>query len=290
MPVKSLLSFLLSLALVWLAVIVLARFMERRFLYFPIRALAAEPADYGLRAEELQLTASDGVRLHGWWIRAKGERALLLFHGNGGNVSHRLERAKLFVEELGVDLFLVDYRGYGLSEGTPSEAGLYRDGRAIYDAARERGFPPERIVLHGESLGCAVAVDVALERPVCGLALETPFLSVPALARKHYPFVPAIVIRSRFDAASKVGRIAAPKLFVVAENDEIAPPSQGRALYELARPPKELFVVPGAGHNDTYAVGGRPYLDAWRRFLGVSPEFRSGRNSGPAPNSGRFGR
>lgn len=265
---KPLLSFGLSLALVWVGMIVLLVFMERRLLYFPIRTLAAEPADYGLRAEELHLTASDGVRLHGWWIRAKGERVVVLFHGNAGNVSHRLERAKLFVEELGVDLLLVDYRGYGLSGGAPSESGLYRDGLAMYDAARERGFPPERIVLHGESLGCAVAVEVALARPAAALALETPFLSVPALARKHYPFVPTLLIRSRFDAASKVRRVTAPKLFLVAERDEIAPPEQGRELYELAAPPKELFVIPGAGHNDTYGVGGRAYLDAWRRFLG----------------------
>jgi fermentation-respiration switch protein FrsA (DUF1100 family) len=170
----------------------------------------------------------------------------------------------------------VDYRGYGLSAGTPSESGLYRDGLAMYDAARERGFPPERIVLHGESLGCAVAVEVALARPAAALALETPFLSVPALARKHYPFVPTLLIRSRFDAASKVHRVTAPKLFLVAEQDEIAPPEQGRALYERAAPPKELFVIPGAGHNDTYGVGGRAYLEAWRRFLG------SGLNSGQA--------
>lgn len=265
---KPLLSFALSLALVWVGVVLLLTVMERRFLYFPIRTLAAEPADYGLRAEELRLTASDGVKLHGWWIRSKGEILILLFHGNGGNVSHRLERAKLFAEGLGVDLFLVDYRGYGRSEGTPSEAGLYRDGLAIYDAARARGFPLERIVLHGESLGCAVAVEVALHRPAAKVVLETPFLSVPALARKHYPFVPALFIRSRFDAASKIGRVTPPKLFLVAEQDEIAPPEQGRALYERAAPPKELYEIPGAGHNDTYVVGGDAYWTAWRRFLG----------------------
>ena len=264
---RPLLSFALSLALAWVAVIVLLTFMERRFLYFPIRSLAAEPADYGLRAEELRLTASDGVKLHGWWIKSKGEVVLLLFHGNGGNVSHRLERAKLFAEELGVDLFLVDYRGYGLSEGTPSEAGLYRDGLAIYDAARARGFPPERIVLHGESLGCAVAVEVALRRPAGKVVLETPFLSVPALARVHYPFVPTMFVRSRFDSASKVGRVTVPKLILVADRDDIAPADQGRALYERAAPPKELHVIPGAGHNDTYVVGGASYLAAWRRFL-----------------------
>ena len=264
---KALGSFVLSLALVWVALLAYMSAMENRFLYFPVRELDATPADYGLRGEEITVTASDGVALHGWWIRSEGRQAVLLFHGNAGNVSHRLDRAKLFVDRLGVDLFLVDYRGYGRSQGKPSEAGLYRDGLAIYEAARSRGFAPERIVLMGESLGCAVAVEVALARPAAGVALETPFLSVPALARKHYPFVPTFLIRSRYDTESKIRRVTLPKLFLVAERDEIAPARHGRELFELAAAPKELFVIPGAGHNDTYVVGGEPYLAAWRKFL-----------------------
>jgi fermentation-respiration switch protein FrsA (DUF1100 family) len=270
---KTVASLALSLAVVWAALLALMSVMENRFIYFPLRRLDASPADYGLRAEELRPTTSDGFRLHGWWIKAGGERVVLLFHGNAGNVSHRLDRAKLFSEELGVDLFLVDYRGYGLSNGKPSEAGLYRDGLAISDAARERGFPPERIVLLGESIGCAVAVQVALDRPCAAVALETPFLSVPALARRHYPFVPGFLIRSRFDTESKISRVTVPKLFLAAERDEIAPLSHARRLFELAPPPKELFVIPRAGHNDTYAAGGENYLAVWRRFLaGVNVE------------------
>jgi fermentation-respiration switch protein FrsA (DUF1100 family) len=250
-------------------------FLEDHFLYFPLRRLDAFPADYGLASEELSPIASDGVRLHGWWIHGGGDRVLLLFHGNAGNVSHRLDRAKLFVERLGVDLFLVDYRGYGRSAGRPSEAGLYRDGLAIYDEARERGFPAERIVLFGESLGCAVAVEVALARQgdrstaegPGGVALETPFLSVPALARVHYPFVPGFLVRSRYDTGSKIAWVRSPKLFVAGASDDIAPPAHARRLFELAKPPKELLVVPGAGHNDTYVAGGEQYLAVWRRFL-----------------------
>jgi len=241
--------------------------LEGRFLYFPLRRLDAKPADYRLRSEELRLTTSDGVRLHGWWIHGGGRRVVLLFHGNAGNISHRLDRAKLFVDRLGVDLFLVDYRGYGLSDGRPSELGLYRDGFAIYDAARKRGFPPARLVLLGESLGCAVAVEVALARPCAGVALETPFLSVPALARKHYPFVPGFLIQSRYDTESKIARVTQPKLLVAGGLDDIAPAAHARRLFELAKPPKELLVVPGAGHNDTYVAGGEKYLAVWRRFL-----------------------
>jgi len=248
--------------------------LEDRFLYFPVRRLDATPADYGLRWEELRPITSDGVRLYGWWIHGEGRRVVLLFHGNAGNISHRLDRAKLFVDRLGVDLFLVDYRGYGLSEGRPSEAGLYRDGLAIYDAARQRGFRPKRIILLGESLGCAVAVEIALARPCAGVALETPFLSVQALARVHYPFLPAFFVRSRFDAASKIVRVTQPKLLVAGGLDDIAPAAHARRLFELAKPPKELLIVPGAGHNDTYVAGGETYLTAWRHFLNAI-------NSGP---------
>lgn len=264
---KSVLPLLGALVLAWIAMLVFMSVMESRFLYFPVRTLDAQPSDYGLRSEELHVTTSDGVRLHGWWIPADRSLVVLLFHGNAGNVSHRLDRAKLFAEHLGVDLFLVDYRGYGLSQGRPSEAGLFRDGLAIYDEARRRGFRPERIVLLGESLGCAVAVEVALARPVAAVALETPFLSVPALARKHYPFVPTFLVRSKFDAESRIARVAVPKLILAAGRDEIAPPSHARRLFDLAQPPKELYVIPAAGHNDTYVAGGEPYLEVWHRFL-----------------------
>jgi uncharacterized protein len=272
--VRALFALALTLLAVWAALLAILSLMESRLLFFPTKTLDATPSDFGLESDDLRVTTSDGVGLHGWWIRAAGigtrssaRRVVLLFHGNAGNVSHRLERAKLFAERLGTDLFLVDWRGYGLSAGKPSESGLYRDGLAIYDAARERGFSPEQIFLLGESLGCPVALEVALKRPVAAVALETPFLSVPALARKHYPFVPSFLIRSKFDAESRIRRVTARKLIVAAEHDDIAPPSHARRLYEVAAEPKELYVVPGAGHNDAYSTGGGPYLLLWRRFL-----------------------
>lgn len=241
--------------------------MENRFLYFPTRALSATPASYGLAAEELALTAEDGVRLHGWWIRGRGEQAVLFFHGNAGNVADRLDRAEIFHSRFGLDVFLVDYRGYGKSEGSPSEEGLYRDSRAVHAAALAKGFPSESLLVFGESLGSAVAINLALERPCGGVVLETPFLSLRAMAREHYPFVPLLFVRSRFDSEAKIPAVAAPKLFLVAERDEIVPPGQGRRLFELANEPKTLFVIQGAGHNDTYVTGAEPYWRAWERFL-----------------------
>ena len=241
--------------------------MESRFLYFPTRALAATPQSYGLRADEIFVQTEDGVRLHGWWIKGVGGRVLLLFHGNAGNVADRLDRAQIANERFGLDVFLVDYRGYGLSTGHPSEEGLYRDGRAIHAEAIERGFRANQIVLFGESLGSAVVVDLAMERECAGVILETPFLSVPAIAREHYPFVPSFLIRSRFDNERKIGSVLAPKLFLVAARDEVVPAAHGRRLFELAPEPKTLYEIPGAGHNDTYLTGGEAYWKAWAQFL-----------------------
>jgi hypothetical protein len=243
--------------------------VERSFIYFPMRELDARPEDFGLRSEELRLPTPDGTSLHGWWIRAEGKLALLYFHGNGGNISHRLERVKSLVEALGLDVFLVDYRGYGRSTGTPSEKGLYEDGETVHRAAVERGFAPGRVVLFGESLGCAVAIELALRRNCRALILETPFLSVPAMAKAVYPFLPRFLVRTRYDNEAKIASVAAPKLIVQAERDGIVPPSHAPRLMELAPEPKEFYSIRGATHNDTYLVGGDAYLEVWRRFLGA---------------------
>jgi fermentation-respiration switch protein FrsA (DUF1100 family) len=241
--------------------------LERALIYFPDRRPGGRPVDYGLAAEEVSPRAGDGVRLHGWWLHGEGTRALVWFHGNAGNAGHRLERARRFVAELGLDVALVDYRGYGQSGGVPGESGLYLDGRAVYEVATGRGFAPEQIILLGESLGAAVAVDVGAERAVGAVVLEAPFASLRALARAHYPLVPPFLVRSRFDNAAKIGRVAAPKLFLQAERDEVVPPAQTRRLYDLAPAPKTYVVVPGATHNTIWRQGDPTALEAWRRFL-----------------------
>jgi fermentation-respiration switch protein FrsA (DUF1100 family) len=256
---------LLLLVVLLVTTVLVAR--QERLVFFPDRQRRAEPAAYGLAAEALSLRAADGVVLDGWWIRGGGQTALLYFHGNAGNISDRLERVRLLVDELGLDVFLVDYRGYGQSGGSPSEEGLYADGVAIYEAAVSRGFPAKRIVLFGESLGCAVALETALRKACAGVILEAPFLSVPAMARQYYPWIPAFLVRLRFDNGSKIARLIVPKLIAQAERDEIVPPRQTQQLFELAPAPKSYFVIPRATHNDTYGAGGRAYLDAWKRFL-----------------------
>ena len=253
--------------LVWVVLVTGLLVRERRLIFFPVRVLDAQPPAYGLDAEELRLVSADGTVLHGWWIRGRGERVLIWYHGNAGNISHRLHNARELIERLGLDIVLVDYRGYGLSEGTPYESGLYLDGLAIYDAVVTRGFTPERIVLFGRSLGAAVAVEVALKRPVGGLVLEAAFRSVRAMARSVYPFVPSFLIRTRLDNERKISQIRAPKLILHGDRDELVPISHGRALFKLALPPKRFFAIPGASHNDTYVVGGSTYFEAWEQFL-----------------------
>jgi hypothetical protein len=244
---------------------------QDRLLYFPTRRLAALPEAFGLQADPLSIETEDRERLDGWWIRGTGRRVLLYFHGNAGNIADRLERAKTLNRRFGLDVLLVDYRGYGRSSGSPSEEGLYRDARAVYRTAIAAGFRPAQILLFGESLGAAVAIDLASRWPCGGVILETPFLSVPELARVHYPFVPVSLVRSRFDSLAKISGVAAPKLFLVAELDEVAPPLHGRRLWETARGVRELFVIPNAHHNDTSIVGGEPYWKAWERFLAALP-------------------
>ena len=254
-------------ALGWLALVALLVLQERRLIFFPTRALAAAPADFGLAAEELSIVTPDGVTLHGWWIDGPGERVLIWYHGNAGNVADRLHNARWFVDRLGISVVLVDYRGYGRSGGTPDEAGVYADGLAIYDVVAAREVRPEDIVLFGRSLGGAVAIEVALHRPAGAVVLESVFRSLRALAREHYWFVPGILVRTRMDNASKVGRVEAPVLVLHGDRDPIVPLAHGRHVFELAARPARFHAIAGAGHNDTYLVGGAPYAEAWRGFL-----------------------
>ena len=257
----------------WLALVVLLVLQERRLIFFPARALAAAPADFGLAAEELSIRTADGVLLHGWWIEGAGDRVLVWYHGNAGNIGHRLHNARWFVDRLGVSVVLVDYRGYGRSSGSPDEAGVYADGLAVHDAVTARGVRPEQVVLFGRSLGGAVALEVALHRPAGAVVLESVFRSVRALAHEHYPFVPGFLVRTRMDNVSKVGRVEAPVLVLHGDRDSIVPLAHGQDLFARAAGPARLHVIAGAGHNDTYLVGGEPYAATWRTFL---------RETGPA--------
>lgn len=246
--------------------------MEHSFLYFPVKELAATPALLDLPYEEVLFPAADGVLLHAWFIPGKSGKPLILFcHGNAGNISHRVENLYLFRRELGVAVLIFDYRGYGRSEGTANEEGTYADARGALDWLEERGWRPERMIYFGRSLGAGVAVQMALEKEPAGLVLETPFPSVPAMGRHHYSlfyFLLGWTVQARYDSLEKISRLHVPLLIFQGDRDNIVPEKMARRLFERANEPKTFYLIPGAGHNDTYDVGGREYWDAWRRFLG----------------------
>jgi uncharacterized protein len=272
---RRLVSLLLTIASVLLAVTALMLVFERRLIYFPFRNLELQPGALGLRHEEALLVAEDGVKLNAWLLPLAGaRRTVLLCNGNAGNMGYRLDRAREMQRRLGVSVLLFDYRGYGKSEGSPDEAGTYRDARAAYRHAVEaKGVPPQDLVLFGESLGAAVAVQVALERPAGALILESAFTSIPDMARAAYPFLPPVgpLIRTRYETLAKVPQLALPLLVLHGERDEIVPFAQGGRVFEAAGGPKRFFAIPGAGHNDTYRAGGEAYWRALGEFLDSLP-------------------
>lgn len=268
-------SLLVTIAGVLLAVTALMLAFERRLIYFPFRNLELRPSALGLRHEEAVLVAEDGVKLHAWLLPLAGaRRTVLLCNGNAGNMSYRLDRAREMQRRLGVSVLLFDYRGYGESEGSPDEAGTYRDARAAYTHAVEgKGVAPQDLVLFGESLGAAIAVQIALERPAGALILESAFTSIPDMARAAYPFLPPVrpLIRTRYETLAKVPRLNLPLMVLHGERDEIVPFAQGRRVFEAAGGPKRFFAIPGAGHNDTYRAGGDAYWRALGDFLETLP-------------------
>ncbi len=248
--------------------------MDRMFIFFPSRDLTSGPADAGLEFEDVLFDTSDGVSLHGWFVPGRADTALLWFHGNAGNVSHRVQNILMLHHRLGTGIFIFDYRGYGRSGGSPSEDGLYRDGEAaIAYLEQRRGIDPKnQVALFGRSLGCAVAVEMAARHETRALILESPFTSIRAMAKRSNPLLSAIlptgvVVRSKFDSLSKIHRVRAPLMVLHGDRDDVVPLTMGQELWEAARVPKTFFTVEGAGHDDVYLVGGEPYFDALARFI-----------------------
>jgi hypothetical protein len=247
-----------------------AIFFEHSFIYFPSRELIATPRNVGLEFEEVRF--GPGSRLHGWFVPGAGPLTVLWFHGNGGNISHRVEWLASVRSALAANVFIFDYQGYGQSGGQPSEDNTYEDARAAraYLQAR-RDVDQRRIVYYGKSLGGPVAVQLATESPPYRLLLQSAFTSIADMARLHYPLLPVgRFLRTRYDSLEKIGRIQAPALVVHGEADETVPPQHARLLFEAAAEPKRLLLVEGAGHNDLVTIGGVRYLEVMREFCGTS--------------------
>ncbi|MFD2190773.1 alpha/beta hydrolase [Pistricoccus aurantiacus] len=277
------LRILLWLLLGYVILVVVAYAFQDRLLYLPqAREHVATPADIGLVWESVKLHTDDGLTLDAWWVPAETPRGnLLFFHGNAGNISHRLASIEQF-HRLGLSVLIVDYRGYGKSEGRPSETGTARDARAAWRWLREtRGIEPGKIVIFGRSLGAAVAAELARElkqkaRPAA-LILESSFTSVPALAQRLYPFLPTRwLTRFEYDATAYVKEVEAPVLVIHSHEDDIIPFAEGEAVHAAAPEPKRMLII-GGSHNTGFLESESAYLegiDAFLRELAKLPRLR----------------
>jgi uncharacterized protein len=267
---------------VYLALCLMLLLLQSRLVFFPTRALEATPADARLAYEDVWLRTDDGLRLHGWWVPVAEPRGtVLFFHGNAGNISHRLVSLRTF-HRLGYSTLIFDYRGYGRSEGSPSEAGTYRDAEAAWrHLTEERGIAPETIALFGRSLGGAVAAWLAERHPTGAVILESTFTSVPDLGAELYPFLPVrLLARIRYPTLARMEHLRAPVLVVHSRNDDIIPFHHGRRLWEAAREPKAFLELVGT-HNDGFVTTGPRYETELARFLAEHlPSSRPSADSG----------
>ena len=231
--------------------------------------------------KDISFVASDGVALHGWYFSSnRSNPTLLWFHGNAGNITHRLENIEM-MKRLNIDIFIFDYRGYGKSEGKPDEKGIYLDSQAAYDwLVKLKKIMPENIILFGRSLGGICAIEVASKNPAAGIILESVFPSASKMATKMFPILPlSWAIKSKFDAIGKVPNLKLPKLFLHGTHDEVVPYKLGRELFSAAATPKIFYDIKGAGHNDTFLVGGADYFNAISHFIKNINSLQINKNS-----------
>ena len=248
-------SLLTSLAIAYAAVVALVWLFQNRLVYFPGvgREVTVTPQAYGLAFEDVTITTTDGEKLAAWWVPAEKARGIaLIFHGNAGNISHRIDYLGMF-HRLRYSTLIVDYRGYGRSTGAPSEQGTYRDAEAAWEhLLRARGAQPSDVVILGKSLGGAVAAWLAARVAPRALVLASSFTSVPDLGAQVYPFLPVrLISRFDYDNMAALKALKAPVLVAHSRDDDIIPFSHGRALFEAANEPKQFLEMQG-GHNDAF--------------------------------------
>ncbi|MCH7737335.1 MAG: alpha/beta hydrolase [Chloroflexi bacterium] len=251
--------------------IVLWTQLEKRFVFFPVAESLYTPNDVNLEYEDVRIRTSDGLTLQGWFIpgRPGADITWLWFHGNGGNLGHRTGELALAHHLTGANIFIFDYRGYGESEGKPSEKGTYLDSRAAmaYLSSRPE-IDKDRIVYMGISLGAAVAVELALTQPPMAMVLVSPFASVREMAKLTLPFPPvAWLVRDHYDNISRIRRLNVPLLVLHGDQDEIVPISQGRKLFEAANQPKRFQALEGVSHNDTHEANPDQFWGTIDSFL-----------------------
>lgn len=248
--------------------------MQSRLIFYPdipSRKLSASPADIGLQYEDVTITTSDRITLHGWYVPApEAKGTLLFFHGNAGNISHRLDSLRIF-HDLGLSTLIFDYRGYGQSQGSISEHGTYLDAEAAWNFLTEtKNIPGQKIVLFGRSLGAAIAAYCATENDPGALILESAFTSVPDMAAKLYPVFPVrLLSRFQYNTRKFLQAVKCPVLIIHSPADEIIPFDNGLQLFQSAREPKRMLEIRG-GHNEGFLVSGKMYSAGIEEFINSS--------------------
>jgi len=241
---------------------------QSRYVYFPERILLADPSSIGLDFESVSFETEDGVRLFGWFIPEENARSVVLFcHGNAGNISHRLESIQIF-HRLGLSVFIFDYRGYGQSEGRPTERGTYADAEAAWRyLVEERRINPNEIIVFGRSLGGAVASRLAQSHAPGALIVESAFTSLPNIAATIYPYLPVrLLLRFKYNTVEYITKVDCPILVVHSRDDEIMPFNHGQRLFEVAREPKRFLEITGT-HNQGFIMSGERYEEGLNMFI-----------------------
>lgn len=267
----------LFMPIIWIVVVIAGAYVafagfffifQSSYVYYPERILSNDPGSIGLSFETVSFQTSDTVKLSGWFIPSDDARGVILFcHGNAGNISHRLESIQIF-HQLGLAVFIFDYRGYGQSEGKPSEGGTYTDAEAAWRyLVEERKVDPNRIIIFGRSLGGAVAAWLAQSRTPGALILESTFTSVSDIAAKLYPYLPVrLLSRFKYDTAGYLDKVRSPVLIVHSREDEMMPFGHGQRLFERAMEPKIFLEISGS-HNEGFITSGKRYEEGLNAFI-----------------------
>jgi len=238
------------------------------FIFYPEKDLFGKPSDLGMEFEDVTFRMADALKLHGWFVPGSRRETILWCHGNAGNIGGRLELLKLLHDRIGTNIFIFDYRGYGKSQGRPTEDGTYRDAHGALDYLRSRyDVDGDKVIVFGQSLGGAIAVDLGCRNKFMGLILESTFTSIADIFEK-----PTRVLPVKYDSYSKIKRVHVPLLMLHGDKDDVVPFESGYTLFKAAHEPKKFCAIKGAMHNDVYSVGGESYFAAIDDFIkGLKP-------------------
>ncbi len=260
---KIILVFILFIVLFVLYV----RYLENKTLFYPAKLLSSTPNDIGVSYEDVFITTEDGCKLHGWFVPAEDSRStLLFFHGNAGNISDRLGKIQLF-HRMRLNVLIIDYRGFGQSNGKPTESGMYLDAKAAFDYLKNsKKDMLDSLIVYGASLGGVAAINLASREEITALIVDSSFSNAVDMAKRIYPFIPSFLVTIKLDNISKIKKISIPKLFIHSVDDMTIPYSLGQKLFEAAKDPKEMLTISG-GHNDGHIHDEEKYNSAIEIFL-----------------------